>query len=336
MFSILNRIKVTHGGKPRSKALPGIIQISENHLLIAYRDASTHPVGEHKLVDDGVIKITRSFNGGLTWSESIIAWSEKNWDCAGSRTLINTPNGLVMFVFKAKRENLNHPISNIQTIISSDHGYTWQLHGNSFNLHSNWTEMNTSGTLHILNDGSWLVPVYGADKAEGPTYPSIAKSNDHGRSWTIIESIKTSDAVELHECSIVKVNEDKFLGIIRSQTPPYLSYYSFSNNDCRNWSEAKPMNFYGQTPALIKMKSGILLFAYRNMNEYQKGVGISFSKDFGNTWTKTKMIYESNSFNCGYPSLLELDKETVMCIYYTEYDLNNNCDIEGVILKINI
>ena len=68
------------------------------------------------------------------------------------------------------------------------------------------------------------------------------------------------------------------------------------------------MNFYGQTPALIKMKSGILLFAYRNMNEYQKGVGISFSKDFGNTWTNTKMIYESNSFNCGYPSLLELDK----------------------------
>ena len=55
MFNIINKFNVTRGGKPRSKALPGIIKISENHLVVAYRDASVHPVGKHKKIDDGVI-----------------------------------------------------------------------------------------------------------------------------------------------------------------------------------------------------------------------------------------------------------------------------------------
>ena len=40
MLNIIDKFKVTRGGKPRSKALPGIIKISENHLVVAYRDAS--------------------------------------------------------------------------------------------------------------------------------------------------------------------------------------------------------------------------------------------------------------------------------------------------------
>ena len=96
-------------------------------VVIAYRDASVHPVGEHKKIDDGVIKIVRSFDGGSTWEKTFIAWLDKDWDCAGSRTLIVTPIGLIMFVFKAKRANLKSPISTIQTILSTDNGYNWKL-----------------------------------------------------------------------------------------------------------------------------------------------------------------------------------------------------------------
>ena len=217
MINIINKFNVTRGGKPRSKALPGIIKITENHLVIAYRDASVHPVGEHKKIDDGVIKIVRSFDGGSTWGKTFLAWLDKDWDCAGSRTLIVTPIGLIMFVFKAKRANLKSPISTIQTILSTDNGYNWKPYGKNIHLYADWTEMNTSGNLHILNNGSWIVPVYGSDEPNGPTYPAIAQSKDEGLSWTIISSIKTNDKVELHECSIAKTNDDTFF--VRSYRP---------------------------------------------------------------------------------------------------------------------
>ena len=72
-------------------------------------------------------------------------------------------------------------------------------------------------------------------------------------------------------------------------------------------------------------KSGILLCAYRNMDENNKGVGCSLSFHGGHKWTETKMINESNEFNCGYPSLLNLENGDIMCIYYTEYDEKGDC-----------
>ena len=37
-------------------------------------------VPHHKKIDDGVIKILRTFDGGLTWDYPKIVWSEKKWD----------------------------------------------------------------------------------------------------------------------------------------------------------------------------------------------------------------------------------------------------------------
>ena len=60
---IVDSFVVASGHENRSRALPGLQTLAENQFIVAYRDASVHPVGEHEKIDDGVIKVTRSFDG---------------------------------------------------------------------------------------------------------------------------------------------------------------------------------------------------------------------------------------------------------------------------------
>ena len=333
-MEILDSFVVASGSENRSRALPGLQALTEKHFIVAYRDASVHPVGEHEKIDDGVIKITRSFDGGNNWDKPVVVWLEDGWDCAGSRTLTKTPFGLIMFVFRAKRAGLTQPVSKIQMIVSNDTGYTWTKLGSEINLYGGYTEMNTSGYFLTGKDKGWVVPIYGADQAGGLTYPAIAKSFDNGISWQKVSSIKTLDEVELHECSVVEMDDGRYAGVIRNQTEPHYSYLAFSDDDCLNWSSASKLSFKGQTPALIKLNSGTLLCAYRNMDPDNKGVSCSLSFNNGVTWEDEFAIYHSTDFNCGYPALALKDNNEILCVYYTQYDKFGNCEINGAVLSI--
>ena len=331
---IVDSFVVASGHENRSRALPGLQALAENQFIVAYRDASVHPVGEHEKIDDGIIKVTRSFDGAKNWEPPSVVWQEDGWDCAGSRTLTQTPFGMVMFVFKAKRSGLKQPISKVQIIVSNDNGYTWAKLGSEIDLYADYTEMNTSGYFLTSKDKGWIVPIYGADLPGGCTYPAMAKSFDQGVSWGKISSIKTKDEVELHETSVVKMDDGRYIGIIRNQTDPYYSYRAYSEDDCISWSSATRLPFRGQTPTLIKLDSGILLCAYRNMDPNNKGVSCSLSYDNGKAWEDEFVIYKSTDFNCGYPALALKDDNEILCVYYTEYDKFGNCDVNGAILSI--
>lgn len=333
-MKILDSFVLASGYENRSRALPGLQALTEKHFIVAYRDASVHPVGDHEKIDDGVIKITRSFDGGNTWDAPIVVWQEEGWDCAGSRTLTKTPFGLIMFVFRAKRTELKQPVSKIQMIVSNDLGYTWSKLGSEIDLNGDYTEMNTSGYFLTSEDNGWMVPIYGADQPGGLTYPGIAKSFDNGISWEKISSIKTADEVELHECSVTKMDDGRYVGVIRNQTEPHYSYLTFSEDDCLTWSSAKALPFRGQTPALIKLNSGALLCAYRNMDPDNKGVSCSLSLDNANTWDHEFAIYSSTDFNCGYPALALKDNNEILCVYYTQYDKFGNCDVNGAVVSV--
>jgi len=333
-MKILDNFVIASGAENRSRALPGLQGLTEKHFIVAYRDASVHPVGDHEKIDDGVIKIARSFDGGNNWDIPVVVWQEDGWDCAGSRTLTKTPFGLTMFLFRAKRSGLKQPVSKIQMIVSNDLGYTWSKLGSEIDLYGDYTEMNTSGNFLTSKDKGWLVPIYGADQPGGLTYPAIAKSFDNGISWEKVSSIKTADEVELHECSVVKMDDDRYVGVIRNQTEPHYSYLTFSDDDCLNWSLASKLPFKGQTPALIKLDSGALLCAYRNMDSSNKGVSCSLSFDNGDTWEDEFVIYNSADFNCGYPALTLKDDNEILCVYYTHYDKFGNCDINGAVLSV--
>ena len=59
-MKVTDRVLIAAGPEPRSRALAGVQLLPNGDLLVGYRLASRHPVGDHDMIDDGAVVTTRS------------------------------------------------------------------------------------------------------------------------------------------------------------------------------------------------------------------------------------------------------------------------------------
>jgi len=331
-IQVRDRVVIAAGHESRSRALAGVLLLSNGDLLVGYRYASVHPVGDHAPVDDGAIMTVRSADGGRTWGEHRPVCAVPGWDCAGGRSIVQTPGGdLIMFVMKARRADRRFPESHIFPTWSTDNGHTWGPFGCELSLFEGWTEPNTTGHMHVLSDGRWMMPAYGADAPGGATYPVVAFSSDGGHTWGDRSIIAKGSLVTLYEPAIIRLRDSRFLAVIRTQDPPYTSYRSYSGDEGRTWTVPEPLPFCGQTPYLFELRTGVVLCVYRDRSPACLGVSASVTHDDGLTWEYAGRLYTGADWNCGYPSLVRLTSGELYCVYYSCYE-SGNSEVHGVFL----
>jgi hypothetical protein len=339
VLEVVERVVIAGGPGPRSRALTGVQLLPNGDLLVGYRDGS-----DHLVTDDGVVMTVRSTDGGRSWQEPRTVVTIPGWDCAGGRSIVQTPGGgLLMFVFQARRSHT--PEVRVYSIKSSDEGHTWGPNGPELSIFSGWTEPNTSGRMLVLSDGRWMIPAYGADSTSGisnPTgsasdgstsYSIVAFSDDHGESWSETSTVARDPAINFHELSVTRIENGKFLAVIRTQDPPFTSYRSHSDDEGRTWSTPKPLPFAGQTPFLLVLPSGAICCVYRDRHPDRPGVSASLSNDGGETWMFAGQLYEGTDWNCGYPGLVALPNGELFCAYYSCYDNAGNSEVHGLFLR---
>ncbi len=330
-IQVVDRVVIASGHEPRSRALAGVQLLANGDLLVGYRYASGHPVGDH-VVDDGMVMTVRSIDGGRTWGEHRPVCAIPGWDCAGGRSIVRTPDGgLIMFVMQARRANRRFPESHVYPTRSTDQGRTWGPLGPELRLFRGWTEPNTVGHVHVLSDGRWMIPAYGADAVGGVTYPVVAFSSDGGESWGDRSVIARSSGVTFYEPAIIRLGDGRFLAAIRTQDPPFATYRAYSDDEGRSWTSPEPLPFYGQTPYLIELRAGAILCVYRDRDPARPGVSASLTPDDGATWVYAGQLYAGTDWNCGYPSLARLPNGELFCVYYTCYE-GGNSEVHGLFL----
>ena len=336
MIEVTDRVVIAGGAEPRSRALAGVQLLANGELLVGYRDASTHPFGVDRIVDDGAVMTVRSTDGGRAWGEPRTVCALPGWDCAGGRSMVRTPDGaLLMFVMKARRSAPGAKTSAVYPIRSHDGGRTWSGFGPELALYpGGWTEPNTTGRVQVLSDGRWLMPAYGADSPEGRTFPSAAFSDDEGETWggrsTIAESLPE---LTFYEPAVIRLDDGRYLAIIRTMEAPYTSYQSYSEDEGTAWSAPRPVSFRGQTPFLFGLGAGALTCVYRDMTPDHFGVSASVTYDDGAAWEYAGRIYDGADWNCGYPGVVRLPDGRLFCVYYTCYE-GGNSEVHGAFLRI--
>lgn len=339
MIEIVDRVVVVGGTEPRSRALTGIQLLPNGDLLVGYRDGS-----DHLTTNDGVVMTVRSTDGGQTWEEPRPVVAIPGWDCAGGRSMVQTPDGgLLMYVFQARRSH--DPEVHVYAIRSFDNGHTWGQMAPELSIFSGWTEPNTSGRMHVLSDGRWMIPAYGADSVSGVSNPTgvasdgttsysvVAFSNDQGDTWNHLATVARDPAISFHELSIARLDHGKFLAVVRTQDPPFTSYRSYSSDEGRSWTTPEPLPFVGQTPFLIELSSGAIMCAYRDRDPQRLGVSASITRDGGETWDFAGQLYAGTDWNCGYPGLLTLPSGELFCVYYSCYDSSGNSEVQAVFFR---
>jgi hypothetical protein len=337
VLEIVEKVVVAGGGAARSRALAGVVQVGDGELLVGYREGS-----DHLATDDGVVMTTRSADGGRTWEQPVEAWAKPGWDCAGGRSITQTPDGdLVMFVLQAKRSG-GAAEAHVYPTWSSDGGRTWGPAGDELSLFNGWSEANPAGHIYEMSDGRWLMPAYGSDDVAGiatPTsagaisYTITAVSDDRGRTWQRHSIMARSDTIHFHEPAMLRLADGRYMAVIRTQNEPFTSYLCYSSKEAKTWSDPRPLPFAGQTPYMIALDSGAVLCAYRDRDPLQLGVSASVTHDGGETWRYAGRLYEGADWNCGYPGLVTLADGQLFCVYYTCYQQGNS-ELHGLIIRV--
>ena len=103
----------------------------------------------------------------------------------------------------------------------------------------------------------------------------------------------------------------------------------------KTWTPYEQVNFEGQCPCLVQLRSGAVLCAYRDMEPGRPGMSVSVSDDAGTTWRWVGQLYSGPNGDCAYPVIVRLADDRLFCVYYTSF-VDGDCEVRGIWLSDDV
>lgn len=290
-------------------AFPGLTRLSSGELLISFRSGSAH------ISPDGQIVLGRSLNGGESWSSAVI-YDDPTIDDRVDLGLTKLSDGTLIQPFY--QHNGTTTVAAF-VIKSSNNGLTWSAPINiRTGALSNWAWLATYGQIIELADDVLLMPVYGVYENEERMRSLFLQSIDRGETW-FLKSVIASGGASYNEASVLRLDEQNYLAIVRREDVPARLYKVVSYDGGNTWSEPVYL-FEAAAPNLLRLASGNILLATSDRSGI-KGIRVSISKDLGETWEDSVLIDKEYLIrDLGYPATYELQTRPseIMTVYYKE------------------
>lgn len=322
LFRALDRVVVAGGspGRVALRAFPTLVNFGNGELLVGY-DLSR----DHHLTPPMGFMLTRSRDGGRTWTESFALCALPGYHVTGNLGLMKCPDGsvlcaLVRAYYPGWRQykrvsceqegvvpaqepfplngNRNRRVQKVH-VRSWDKGYNWtpacwddpiDLFPGKFN------STHTSGDdgPYELSDGRWMMPIQGMD-SQGRFLGAVTYSNDQGSTWSPVQIIHDYPYGGATEQRIYKLDAERYLSYTRVDPVgpgPKWNYennvvhFTLSEDKGKTWSTPWKGNFMGSgAPEIVRLTDGTMVCFYRDMDASRTGLGASHSSDEGRTWT---------------------------------------------------
>ncbi|KIG14000.1 hypothetical protein DB30_07337 [Enhygromyxa salina] len=326
-------------------AFPDITRLADGRLLLVYREAGMHAV-------DTSGQLVKQFGqpDGHGWSEPELLWDEPDIDDRDPSitTLADGTVSLNYFRYQFQ-PTLNGPLSVYQVFYGESHDdgasfgppsiIAGQMDYPDAGIGSEGVWEDAGGvpiTVRACSspvvelDGRVVAPLYGGPPwvPGNPDSPRsqviLATSETHGQSWSEAAlSLDPAADAWLQEPSILALDDQRLLMHVRvaeGDSPDNAAdmRQAVSEDGGLSWSEYVPFDFIGQAPDLARLDSGLLVSAFRWVDDTmtQTAVNFMYSMDEGQSWSEMISIVPPQFSDVGYPSILELDDGRVMFVYY--------------------
>lgn len=324
-------------------AFPHVIQLEDEELLIAFRQAPRQEIVRHTH-PRSVITVIRSYDGGQRWDTE----NAGQLAAGGGQELglIYLGHGKVggalavhevVPVAEAKRSGVPHlhdneyPFSNLGALWcwSENYGLTWRLE----NTILVGAGMQACAPPVQLTDGTLMIPAYGAIGRSQISSAVIYRSEDGGATWSEAELMARGlpQTRHYHEPVVLELAPGHLLGMLRfadkGQSPRGIFWQNESLDNGRTWSRPRPTQIQsGACPRLLTLGDGRLLLTYgRRAEPY--GIYASLSSDNGRTWSETSwLLRQTVDGDQGYTSSLELEDGRIFTTSYAK----NRFGITGI------
>lgn len=299
------RVIVEDAGAGAYEAFPCVTKLANGDLLCVFYAGYGHvSMPNANLPKGGRVAGVRSTDGGKTWSAPFTVVDTRLDDRDPS--VVQLSDGRLLCNFFAYRgpKGMGRWCQ-LMVAESRDNGRTWS---DAWPIYSYFTEAaGTSAPILELDNGDLLMPIYGFNRGESRTqYASgVIRSTDGGRTWGDYVMIDDDPAHKACEPALCKLPDGRILCMMR---PTMVQSYSADGG--HTWSKPTPVGFRGDAPDVICTKSGLLVSAQR-----LNGTSAIVSDDLGKTWHGP---YQIDTVGGAYPSMVEMEDGTILCVYYEE------------------
>ena len=311
-------------------------------MLIVYREGKSH-------VDD-TGRIMKQFGtaDGVTWTPPEVLYDEPVIDDRDPSVSTLANGNVVLTYFQYKTivaTDGEFAVGHVFVATSSDDGQTFgaltQVDPGSMsptnpklNAMGKWVDdANREITLYACSspvlerNGQWTLPAYGGAAISGasPKWTlSMFETSTTGSTWTETRTLENAlpDAW-VTEPSLVRLASGKTLMHFRTADGESAGnagkmMQSVSTDDRKTWSTPTPFSFVGHAPELAQFSSGLVLSAYRELDDEltREKVAFSWSLNEGSTWSDSIQVIDCGGSECGYQSIVELDRERFLLAYY--------------------
>lgn len=325
---------------------PRVVVLVNGDLLATYKYGAPH-IGK-----GGKAGVSRSSDGGVTWSKTELLFDTPEAD-DGADASAAFADGTVMFGFvsytwKTERYSLEGWTANVHFMKSHDNGRTWEEPVKVDVAPYTWGY--PFGTILRQEDGTLLMPGYGGylprlpeDDEEGlkklladgkkpvksteqhGMFSFVVRSRDDGKTWGDVTTI----ARRMNEVSLVRRRDGRLLAMMRADAGGFLAQSISRDPGGYHWSEPVRVTRTREHPAdLLRLRSGNLLLTFGQRNK-PYGVQAMISRDEGGTWARAERVmlaWDGDHSDLGYPVTVERPDGKLVTLYYIVY---GEADSEG-------
>lgn len=334
-----------HGFDCHTFRIPGIAKANNGDLLAVY---DMRYNSQRDLQEDIDIGISRSSDGGQTWSDPVAIMDmgefggkpQKENGCSDPGILVDRQTGEIFvaacwthgkpnthqWVGNGSEPGLDiHHSTQFMVVRSSDDGKSWADP-------ENWTTALKDPSWHLfapapgngitMNDGRLVFPTQGRG-ADGLPFSNISWSDDHGKTWNVSSHARKNTT----ECSIAELSDGRLMLNMRDNRNRKLRGENNGRAISTTRDLGKTWNRHSSDHSLLpeptcmasliasEYKSGhILLFSNPRNENRRSGMTVQMSTDDGSTWpVENRILLDTRGG--AYSSLVVIDDETIGILY---------------------
>lgn len=259
---------------------PTVVRCGDGSLLASFMLASAMEA------IDGRVVLSRSDDGGATWSTPTPAHEKSPGHCETGKITYLGDGRVVLLLSESERpdpavgsvnpENLGHVPTRLSLLRSHDNGQSWStpqvieppLVGPTFELCT---------AIMVLPDGRWLLPTStwrGWDGESPNGMKAVAfVSDDMGETWSSYVEVMdgTDRGVLFWEQKIVALGDGRLFALswahVEADRSDLANHAAVADGKTLKFSSAVPTPLRGQTPALLACGVDEVLCVYRRTDE---------------------------------------------------------------------
>ncbi|MDB6169557.1 MAG: exo-alpha-sialidase [Verrucomicrobia bacterium] len=331
---------------------PRLLLLDDGEMLATFKTGAGH-VGK-----GGKASVSRSKDGGVTWSEPTTGFdlpdADDSMDASTQLKDGTVIYGAVSYSWKGEKYSFEDWRAETYALRSKDRGQTWQPPA-KVNI-APYTWAYPFGRIIEMPDGTLLMTLFAgylpvtlrgspADDKDDVTrrlrrladakpeaqrgdFCLVVRSKDQGQTWGDPSII----ARQYNEVCAMRLADGRLMAAIRSSEKGAQLDVTFSSDNGYHWSAPESLTRNQEHPAdLLQLRNGDILLSFGERNK-PYGVQAMISRDQGRTWDRNNryiLAWDGDHGDLGYPVTVERKDGKLVTIYYIVYGTEGRFQMVG-------